>query len=160
SWYAALSTVHVSLESTPAAKHCDGTPILPTDVPMVRITGTTFFTATTIPAAPGTTPIDWNGDLNTSNDFGLPQDVSFDGAIHTGSDPAPAPPRANDRANIAIGLQQLGSRRNIEGLSLGVGRTDSGRTDSGRTDSGRTDSGRTDSGRTDSGNDQDAELAG
>src|SRR5262249_48371023 len=105
---------HVSLESTPAAKHCDGTPILPTDVPMVRITGTTFFTATTIPAAPGTTPIDWNGDLNTSNDFGLPQDVSFDGAIHNGSDPALLLRSANDWANIAIGLQQLGSRRNIE----------------------------------------------
>jgi hypothetical protein len=146
-WYASLATVQQVLGTTAAKKHCDGTPLSAAEEGarlggggMVRIVGVNL----------GTTPIDWNGDLNNLNDAGQSLDVSFNGTVN-GSTTATRLRPSDDWSAMPLGLRQLGSRRNIFGLSLDVGRTDSGRTDSGRTDSGRTDSGRTDSGRTDSG---------
>ena len=52
-WYAPLATSFIqgSLNITPATKHCDGSPSLPTDVAMVRLDGTS-----------ATAPIDWLND--------------------------------------------------------------------------------------------------
>jgi hypothetical protein len=158
SWYAPLSTVDQSLGTTPATRHCDGTPLSQAEKDaillgggMVRIEGTTNITAPSDPTA----KIDWNGDLNVNNDAGLSQDVSFNGQQ---PDAAKLLRGSEDWPNLL--LNQIGSRRNINGLSLDVsGKDDSGKDDSGKDDSGKDDSGKDDSGKDDSGKEQDFETA-
>ena len=111
-WYAPFSSSFLdqSLQTTPATKHCDGSPI--TDAAeMVRVDGTT--TA----SPPG---IDWNADGFI--DAAIPaQDVNFNGSLTP-----PLDPGVNDWA--IVDLRQVGTRRNvsspgsIEGaLSLDLG---------------------------------------
>jgi hypothetical protein len=156
-WYAPLETSYLQpfqapdgtqiTLATPAKKHCDGSELLSTDVPMVRIDGT---------AAGG--PIDWDADGVV---FGNPsQDINFNGlkvALNAGS---------NDWANIR--LNEVGGRRNTGGLfvdtrvspprltmgpmSLDVGNGDIGNGDIGNGDIGNGDIGNGDIGNGDIGN--------
>jgi hypothetical protein len=106
-WYAPLlpGSLAAALGTPAAGKYCNGgilpTP-LPADwVPMARID-----------AASVLAPIDWSGGLGTVT----AQDVNFDGtqsASLAGS---------NDWADIR--LDQVGSRRNMAGFSLGIDFTD------------------------------------
>ena len=143
-WYAPKAGSYLQSVGTPAAKHCDGSSLLATDVAMIRVDSGTVVSA-----------IDWNADgvVNSAPS----QDINFDGAktsLNAGS---------NDWANLH--LRELGGRRNVGGLfvnpatgaltlgplSLDVGRGDIGRGDIGRGDIGRGDIGRGDIGRGDIG---------
>jgi len=148
-WYAPFDTSYLKGFLKAAKKHCDGSDLLATDIPMVRVD------------APGVdTKMDWNADGSVDS-AGVPlhpglQDINFDGIFE------PLKPGANDWAHVH--LNQLGGRRNVGGyyfvppdlyavgpLSLDVGRGDIGRGDIGRGDIGRGDIGRGDIGRGDIG---------
>jgi VCBS repeat-containing protein len=143
-WYAPKAGSYLQDVGTAAAKHCDGSPILPTDVPMVRVDSTSVAGS-----------VDWNADGTVNS--APSQDINFDG-IKTSLNAG-----ANDWANIR--LTELGGRRNVGGLfvnpvtgaltvgplSLDIGRGDIGRGDIGRGDIGRGDIGRGDIGRGDIG---------
>jgi VCBS repeat-containing protein len=148
-WYAPLATSYLSGWGTPVGKHCDGSPLLPTDPPMVRIDGRT-----------AAAPVDWKADaaLDTTP---FAQDVNFNGrtARPTGPDVLAG---SDDWAKIDFA--QTGGRRSAGGLfidglgrpsvgpmSLDAGRGDLGRGDLGRGDLGRGDLGRGDLGRGDLG---------
>ena len=106
-WYAPSSSslLDTVVHTTPASKHCDGTPLNSTDVAMVRIDGTKL----------AANQIDWNGDGDTL-DTALFQDVNFTGGV------ASLNPGYNDWAKLD--LRQLGSRRNVFGYSLAIGPSD------------------------------------
>src|SRR5262249_18426132 len=129
-WFAPAATSFIAkaLGTSPATRHCDGSPI--TDgAQVVRVDGTTV-----------TPPIDWDGD-GVADRAPIPQDVNSSGS--------PEPP-APSRSDHAIpDLRQVASRRNVGGLSLDMGRGDLGRGDLGRGDLGRGDLGRGDLGRGD-----------
>ena len=147
-WYAPRSASYFN--STPvlaATKHCDGSPLLPTDVEMVRIDARFAASA-----------VDWNAD-GDAVDTGLGQDINFNGRL----DGTPNPLRGSDDWSNIL-LNQVGSRRSVGGLfrdtegllavgplSLDTGRGDYGRGDYGRGDYGRGDYGRGDYGRGDLG---------
>lgn len=94
-WYAPKSSSFLDnlLNTSPAKKHCDGTPVLDNSQ-FVRIDGTSL----------AASPIDWNGDGSLAG-VGLSQDINFNGAITN-----KAFQGFNDWANI--NLQQVGARRN------------------------------------------------
>ena len=106
-WYAPLSSSFLDniVNTTPASKHCDGTPI--TDgARMVRVDGISL----------AASPLDWNSDGNTSG-FALSQDINFDGAVT-----ASARSRFqgfNDWINLK--LPQVGARRSASAASLDIG---------------------------------------
>ena len=136
SWYAPRSGVHVSLQTTAVNKHCDGTPLSLAEEQdrasgggYVRVNGTGIVTP----------PIDWNGDLNLTNDVGISQDVTFNGVVNDGgAEPAKLLKGSDDWSFIAsLGLRQLGSRRSPLTLSLDVGRDGVGRDGVGRDGVGR-----------------------
>ena len=149
-WYAPLVGSYLEDRVQPATKHCDGSPLLPTDVPMVRVDART-----------AGAPIDWNANGAIAPGF-FPLDINFNG--RTTAKPAGETPVApelltgsDDWSNIR--LNQLGSRRSVGGffvdaegtlrfgpLSLDAGRADMGRADMGRADMGRADMGRADMG--------------
>jgi len=131
-WFApsASSFIANALGSSPATRHCDGSPI--TDgAQMVRVDGTSV--------AP---PIDWDAD-GVVDANAIAQDVNFNGGLGT------LDAGTNDFASMDF--RQVGSRRNVGGLSLDMGRGDLGRGDLGRGDLGRGDLGRGDLGRGDLG---------
>jgi Bacterial Ig domain len=104
-WYAPKSTFTVGSAAT---KHCDGTPLTAAEINelaagngMVRVDG---------PGVVGAS-IDW--DLNPSTTTSA-QDVNFDGT------PSGLNAGSNDWATLR--LNQLGTRRNVLGLSVDVGR--------------------------------------
>ncbi|MGE5200198.1 MAG: PxKF domain-containing protein, partial [Rhodospirillaceae bacterium] len=149
-WYAPITGSYLEGRGTPARKHCDGSDLLETDVPMVRID-----------ARWAAHPIDWNANGTMESAFAL--DVNFDGRMTAsvgGTDPQVLH-GSDDWSNLR--LNQIGSRRNVGGLyledgvwtvgpmSLAVGRGDTGRGDTGRGDTGRGDTGRGDTGRGDTG---------
>ena len=133
---------------SPATRHCNGTPLLNTDLVMLRVDSATV--------AGG---VDWNQAPGQPSASG--QDINFDGTI------GPLNAGYNDWANIR--LNQVGSRRNVGGwfwvpdpvsgdyvafigpMSVDLGRGDLGRGDLGRGDLGRGDLGRGDLGRGDLG---------
>ncbi|MEQ1573768.1 MAG: Ig-like domain-containing protein [Vicinamibacterales bacterium] len=145
-WYAPQGPGTIG---SPATRHCDGTPLVAGEPPMVRVD--TESLGETIDG------INWN----KSDDPQTAQDIDFDGFI------GPLNTGTNDWAIIR--LNQLGSRRNVGGwywvldagtgtyvafmgpLSLDAGRGDLGRGDLGRGDLGRGDLGRGDLGRGDLG---------
>jgi hypothetical protein len=146
-WYAPLSGSYLAGRGTAALRHCDGSDLLSTDVPMVRIDARTAGGA-----------IDWNANGLTDSGFSL--DVNFNGRPDGGATPPLV--GSNDWDNIL--LNQIGGRRNTGGLlldsagglyvgplSLDTGRGDLGRGDLGRGDLGRGDLGRGDLGRGDLG---------
>jgi len=116
-WFAPLSGSFLDSQigTTPAAKHCDGTPLnrdangSPTEPPSVRIDG---------PSLPGkpiaSRPIDWNGDTFVT--FTLSQDIALNGTIDN--------PISGFNDWLNIDLRQIGSRRDSIGYSLDVGPSD------------------------------------
>jgi hypothetical protein len=151
-WYAPLAGSYLQGQAQPVARHCDGSELLPTDVPMVRIDAPT-----------AQAPIDWNANgILEIGTYGL--DINFNGrttATMGGSTPELLF-GSNDWANLR--LNQVGGRRAAGGpyidslgnfklgpLSLDAGRADYGRGDYGRADYGRADYGRADYGRGDLG---------
>ena len=106
-WYAPLSSSFLDniLNTTPASRHCDGTPILD-GASFVRIDGISLTAS----------PLDWNGDGNTSG-FGLAQDLNFNGAVTPAA--GPGFQGFNDWANV--NLKQVGARRSPSATSLDIG---------------------------------------
>jgi hypothetical protein len=108
SWYAPLPAGDTR---TPVKRFCNGLKF-PAGTPQtIRVDGG-FNAATLLP-----TPIDWNIDGDT-NDSGLTQDINFDGE----PDGQPGGPTTtltgyDDWANLH--LNQVGSRRNFSGISIG-----------------------------------------
>ena len=157
SWYAPLAGVHPTLQSqlTPVTKHCDGSQIVD-NAEYVRVDGTGL-----------TGPIDWNGDLNLTNDLHGVQDVTFNGTVNNGTtDTTKLLRGSEDWLSIAtFGLRQLGSRRSVNGLSLDAGRDGPGRDGPGRDGPGASDPGsmgdygRDGPGRDGPGNEMDFDIA-
>ena len=155
-WYAPLFGSFYEGRGTAALRHCDGSDLLATDVPTVRIDART-----------ATGAIDWNAN-GDATETAFPLDVNFNGRLD--GSPSPALFGSNDWENIL--LNQIGARRSTGGLfveeilngvsklfvgplSLDAGRGDLGRGDLGRGDlggeQGRGDLGRGDLGRGDLG---------
>ena len=147
-YYAPLAGSYLQGFGSPVARHCDGSDLVATDVPMVRID-----------ARFAAAPVDWNA--NNASDAGFVQDVNFNGRTLTGTTPEVLS-GSDDWSRLL--LNQAGSRRNTGGLyvdsdghlvvgalSLDSGRGDLGRGDLGRGDLGRGDLGRGDLGRGDLG---------
>jgi hypothetical protein len=136
SWYApkAPNTAGEKFNLEPATRHCDGTPLLSTDPPTVRLD---------LGSANGS--IDWAGDGSAS---GAPQDINFDGK---GGGEASQLVGYNDWDGIA--LNRLGSGFNIAGFSQGLdfGGLDFGGLDFGGLDFGGLDFGGLDFGGLDFG---------
>ena len=154
-WYAPLDTSYLAGRASPAKSHCDGSALLPTDLPMVRIDAR---------RANDPFSIDWNADgvLLSSSLFTL--DINFNGrsTVFAGSGGGEILSGSEDWTNLK--LNQVGSRRSVGGfytddmgilrfgaVSLDMGRVDFGRVDFGRVDFGRVDFGRVDFGRVDFG---------
>jgi hypothetical protein len=144
-WYAPLAGSYLAGFGRAAATHCDGSPLLPTDVPMVRIDNRT-----------AVSPIDWSADGVAQSSFAL--DVNFNGRTSKIDGSPDILAGSDDWGQIA--LNQTGSRRSpgglfvvdsTEHLALGPLSLDSGRGDLGRGDLGRGDLGRGDLGRGDLG---------
>ena len=149
-WYAPLATSYLASIAGPVSKHCNGSPLLPTDVPMIRVDART-----------SAAPIDWKAD-GVLDVTPFEQDVNFNGRI-TNLDASPEQHRGSDDWSNIV-MNQVGSRRTAGGLfidaqgrpavgplSLDTGRGDLGRGDLGRGDLGRGDLGRGDLGRGDLG---------
>ena len=148
-WYAPKETSYLKnlgLPTNPllgvATKHCDGSPVLPTDPNMVRIDATGLLD-----------PIDWNADTQTGAGA---QDINFDGLKTV------LTPGSNDWPKLRF--NQLGARRSIGGLfldklnrptvgplSLNAGKGDLGKGDLGKGDLGKGDLGKGDLGKGDLG---------
>ena len=137
-WYAPKSAYTLG---SPATKHCDGTPLLRgadgklTEPAMIRVDG---------PSIVGDA-IDWNPDPNASSNA---QDINFDGKIAADSPIVQGDSIAastNDWLNLR--LNQLGSRRNVLGLSIQTDRDELGRDGLGRDGLGRDGLGRDGLGR-------------
>jgi hypothetical protein len=118
-WYSPLasSLIDRTVGTTPATKHCSGSPITET-VGWVRVDGTTV-----------TAPIDWNA--NGATDLGtFSQDLSFNGIRTANGQIAMLNAGVNDWG--LVDLRQVGGRRNVGsrringGLSLDVGFGDVG----------------------------------
>lgn len=149
-WYAPLAGSYLDGFGQAATKHCDGTDLLPTDVPTVRIDTRT-----------AAADIDWHA--NSVLDLAFSLDVNFNGRTLRADGSPDILAGSNDWANVV--LNQVGARRNPGGLfvdggtgllamgplSLDSGRGDLGRGDLGRGDLGRGDLGRGDLGRGDLG---------
>jgi VCBS repeat-containing protein len=145
-WYAPIAGSYLEGRGTAARRHCDGSNFSAAEPAMVRLDART--------AANPLYPIDWLG--NGTPDAGVTLDVNFDGQ--------PEQVLVGSEDWSKLGLNQIGSRRNVGGLftlpngslymgpmSLAVGRGDTGRGDTGRGDTGRGDTGRGDTGRGDTG---------
>jgi hypothetical protein len=169
-WYAPLSGVHQSLQTTGAKRHCNGTPLSAAEeLDRVNGGGWVRIDGTNADTTPAQNAMDWNGDL-ILNDVHRVQDISFNGTTNTAANLLNG---SNDWlfvANLdpanplrkATGLQQVGSRRNAGGYSLDgkdFGGKDFGGKDFGGKDFGGKDFGGKDFGGKDFGGDQDREQA-
>lgn len=152
-WYAPLATSYLNTSGVAAARHCDGSDLLPTDVPMVRVDART-----------AAATFDWNANnvLDPINSL----DINFNGRLDGVS--AGGLRGSDDWSNLR--LNQLGSRRNVGGLfvyardaggtptsfavgplSVDVGKGDLGKGDLGKGDLGKGDLGKGDLGKGDLG---------
>jgi hypothetical protein len=146
-WYAPQATSFVDngingLNTTPAAKHCDGS-----------IKDTAEPATVRVDAINPTAAIDWLNDGDIT-DQGLTQDINFNGGPNSvNGEPTDGPFSGHDDWTYvkAYGLRQVGSRPNMGELSLELSLADLGRGDPGRGDPGRGDPGRGDPGRGDPG---------
>ncbi len=143
-WYAPLDTSYLAGRRLPAQRHCNGSAVLPTDVPMVRIDARTSaglidWDADGVAGFPGSLDVNFNGRLD-----GPPVFPSLDGS--------------DDWTNLR--LNQVGSRRNVGGLFVDPGTgallvgplsLDSGKGDLGKGDLGKGDLGKGDLGKGDLG---------
>jgi len=142
-WYAKLADSYLAGKASAAARHCDGSAVLPGES-FVRIDART-----------STGVIDWNANGAVDTNFAL--DVNFNGRTNT------AMLDKDDWSNLR--LNQIGARRNIGGLlaipgstqfavgplSLDVGKGDLGKGDLGKGDLGKGDLGKGDLGKGDLG---------
>jgi len=127
-WYSAPNALDMQLQqrtgSRYASMHCDGRPLLPGELPAVRVDGS---------FAPGGTfsaPLDWNNDFVTPDAFApgtLGEDLNHDGII-VGDPPfsglndwQPLDPKLNDSVvSQGVNLQQIDARSSPFGASGGV----------------------------------------
>ena len=109
-WYAPQANNFIDkalsgVGNTAAARHCDGTPLLPTDPPTIRVEG---------PLAPGA--IDWN-DNGIIDSAAVAQDLNFSGT-----------PSGSTFLGFEdwtdVDLRQMGARRNAFGFSTDIGSGD------------------------------------
>ena len=127
-WYAPEGPLTIG---SPATKHCDGSPLTAAEE-TARLEGQGMVRVDSPSVG---SPIDWNLDPSPS----LAQDINFDGtkdALSAGSD---------DWFNLR--LNQIGTRRNVLGLSVDLGRDGLGRDGLGRDGLGRDGLGRDGLGR-------------
>jgi hypothetical protein len=162
-WYAPKSSVHQSLGTTVATKRCDGT--LPgAGEEMIRIEGTGLNTSPLSGPTQGTIPIDWNGDLNTTNDFpNLSQDITFNGVTNNDTVPPPNPLKlllgSDDWTPMAnFGLRQIGGRRSLAGLSLDASKFDGSKFDGSKFDGSKFDGSKFDGSKFDGSKEADFET--
>jgi VCBS repeat-containing protein len=143
-WYAPLATSYLAGRTTAAQRHCNGSPLAPGELEMVRID-----------ARYAADAVDWDADADVDSSA-TAQDVNYSGAVEVlaGSD---------DWSNIR--LNQFGARRNIGAvftvpgtlllevgpLSIGMGKGDLGKGDLGKGDLGKGDLGKGDLGKGDLG---------
>ena len=152
-WYPPKATSYLKNLGLPdhpelgvATKHCDGSPVLPTDPDMVRVDATGL-----------TDPIVWSTTSAVLDN----QDINFDGQLTTMA--------TGDGDWGKLRLNQMGSRRSIGGvylaknstpaspipivgpLSLNAGKGDLGKGDLGKGDLGKGDLGKGDLGKGDLG---------
>ena len=137
-WYVPFrfSILHNALGTSPATRHCDGTPKTPADTTtdMIKVDSGTL-----------SGRVDWK--LNNLKETGFPQDLDYNGNVN-----GPVFKGFDDWSQVD--LQQIGGRRNVIGLSLAIQKDDLAAGDSGLGDSGLGglgDSGLGDSGLGDSG---------
>ena len=107
-WYAPKSTSFIdqALNTTPASRHCDGTPLGPLDTtPYVRVDADPRRLASATPDA-----LDWNGDGTIATAALAPLDINFDGMLDSFD------PGSNDFATMD--LRQVGGRRSIGSQSM------------------------------------------
>jgi hypothetical protein len=107
-WYApkTSSFLDQALNTSPATRHCDGSPLGPLDTtPYVRIDAAAQALNTATPYA-----IDWNGDGTIATAALAPLDINFDGTVQTLN------PGSNDFATMD--LRQVGGRRSIGSQKL------------------------------------------
>jgi hypothetical protein len=119
-WYAAANALDTLLGHS-ATAHCDGTPLLPNEPPVVRVDGVVF-TGGTFSA-----PLDWNNDLNyVTPDPVLPpgEDLNHNGII------GDAPFSGFDDWQ-AVNLQQIRARTGASGASAGLNDAGGGLNDAG-----------------------------
>jgi hypothetical protein len=159
-WYAPKSSVHQSLGTTVATKRCDGT--LPgIGEEMIRIEGTGLNTSPLSGPTLGTTPIDWNGDLNTTNDFpNVSQDITFNGVTNDGvADPEKLLVGSDDWTPMAaFGLRQVGGRRSLAGLSIDSSKFDGSKFDGSKFDGSKFDGSKFDGSKFDGSKEADFET--
>jgi hypothetical protein len=151
-WYAPKSSVHQSLGTTVATRHCDGADVAPGEE-MIRIEGPSLITQ-------GTIPIDWNGDLNLTNDVGLSLDITFNGVINDGAaDVEKLLTGSDDWTPMAnFGLRQIGGRRSLAGLSLDASKFDGSKFDGSKFDGSKFDGSKFDGSKFDGSKEADFET--
>ena len=151
-WYAPKSSVHQSLGTTVATRRCDGAAVAPGEE-MIRIEGPSLITQ-------GTIPIDWNGDLNLTNDVGLSQDITFNGVINDGAaDVTKLLTGSDDWTPIGnFGLRQIGGRRSLAGLSLDSSKFDGSKFDGSKFDGSKFDGSKFDGSKFDGSKEVDFET--
>ncbi|MEZ5288696.1 MAG: hypothetical protein R2712_28595 [Vicinamibacterales bacterium] len=144
-WYAPLEGSYREGRAMPAARHCNGSDLMPTDLPMVRVDARNAADA-----------IDWDAD-GTPATVVSAQDVNFSGV--------PAERLESSVDWTALLLNQVAMRRNVGGLfvdpgtgalvvgplSADVGKGDLGKGDLGKGDLGKGDLGKGDLGKGDLG---------
>lgn len=117
-WFAPLtgSFLDSQIGTTPAAKHCDGTPLNRDANGNVTEPSTVRVDGISLPGKPiAGSPIDWNADTITTTSP-LAQDIAFNGVSNNPMN------GFNDWAHID--LRQIGSRRAPIGYSVDVGPSD------------------------------------
>ena len=144
-WYAPNSAVDSSLGTTLAKSHCDGSPLSTAEdnarklgIGMVRIDGTGVVT----PPSVNGVSIDWNGDLNLTDDYpNLFQDITFNGVTNDGAADAKTLLTGSDdwTSMGTSGLRQIGGRRGIAGLSVDASKFDGSKFDGSKFDGSKFD---------------------
>jgi hypothetical protein len=154
-WYAPKSSVHQSLGTTVATRRCDGT--LPgTGEEMIRIEGTGLNTSPLSDPTQGI-PIDWNGDLNTTNDFpNQSQDITFNGTTNSAPDLLIGSDDWTPMA--AFGLRQVGGRRSLALLSVDSSKFDGSKFDGSKFDGSKFDGSKFDGSKFDGSKEADFET--
>ncbi len=112
-WYSSPNALDIQLQNTTGRRystaHCDGTPLLPSEPPSVRVDGTV--------ASGGnfSAPLDWNNDLFAPDGGVVAEDLDHNGTINGNS------PFLGFSDWPTVNLQQMSARENSFGFSGGGG---------------------------------------
>jgi hypothetical protein len=112
-WYAQPNQLDSQLNQTSGGRlptHCDGTPALPTDPPVVRVDGAVF------PGGTFSAPLDWNNDGSIEKSQIFQEDLNHDGIPH---DAIRGEKFSGFNDWPAMNLQQIGARKGALGFSGG-----------------------------------------